>query len=122
VILVKKIMVVLFALILATSLAFAAEKPTVKATEPVGAVVETSGVIIGKVTNAIEKSLGGGKTQGSLVMADESGKTKIIPLDDTVKVLDKGFHAVTLNQLKGRKVAVEVSEKGGTATKVQEIQ
>lgn len=118
----KKIMIAVFALILATSLAFAAEKPTVKATEPVGAVVETSGVIIGKVTNAIEKSLGGGKTEGSLVMADESGKTRIIPLDDTVKVLDTGFHAVTLNQLKGRKVAVEVSKTGGKATKVQEVQ
>ena len=118
----KKIIIVVFALILATSLAYAAEKPTVKATEPVGAVVETGGVIIGTVTNAIEKSLSGGKTEGSLVMADESGKTKIIPLDNTVKILDTGFHAVTLNQLKGRKVAVEVSKEGGRATKVQEVQ
>ena len=118
----KKIVIVVFALILATSLVYAAEKPTVKATEPVGAVVETGGVIIGKITNAVEKSLGGGKTEGSLVMADESGKTRIIPLDDTVKVLDTGFHAVTLNQLKGRKVAVEVSKTGGKAMKVQEVQ
>jgi hypothetical protein len=118
---VKKIMIVVFALILATSLSYAAEKPTVKATEPVGAVVETSGVIIGKMTNAIEKSLGGGKTEGSLVLADESGKTRIIPLDDTVRVLDAGFNIVTLNQLKGRKVAVETSKKGGKATRVQEV-
>lgn len=116
----KKILTAVAALILAASLSYAAQEPTVKATEPAGAVVETTGVLIGKVTNVIEKSLGGGKTEGSLVMADDTGKTKIIPLDSTVKVLDTTFHALTLNQLKGRKVSVAVS--GGKGTTVQEVQ
>lgn len=115
----KKILIAVVALILAASMSYAAE-PTVKATEPVGAVVETSGVVVGKVTNVIEKSLGGGKTEGSLVMADSTGKTKIIPLDSTVKALDTAFHALTLNQLKGRKVSVNVA--GGKGTAVQEVQ
>jgi hypothetical protein len=118
---VNKILIAVATLVLAASLCYAADQPEPKATEPVGAVVETGGVLIGKLTNVIEKSLGGGKTEGSLVMADDSGKTRIIPLDDTVKVLDTTFHGVTLNQLKGKQVEVEVSKKGGKATKVQEV-
>jgi len=108
VILVKKILLVSLALISVTSICFAAEGNQPKATEPVGAVVETSGVVVGKITSVIEESLGGGKTKGSLVMAEDNGKTRIIPLDPTVKILDNTFHALTLNQLKkGDKVEVE---------------
>jgi len=115
----KKILIAIVAIIVAASFCYAAEKATPKATEPVGAVVETGGVIVGNVTNVIEKSLGGGKTANSLVMAQDNGKTKIIPLDNTVKALDAGFNAITLNQLKGKKVSV--STEGGKATKVQEV-
>jgi hypothetical protein len=44
----------------------------------------------------------------------------MIPLDNTVKVLDTAFHAITLNKLNGRKVSVETS-KDGTAKKIQEV-
>lgn len=103
------------------SFCYAAEEATPQATEPLGAVAETGGVIIGKLTNVIEKSLGGGKTENSLVMAEDNGKTKIVPLDNTVEALDAGFNAVTLNQLKGKTVSVEVSKTGGKATKVREM-
>ena len=115
----KKILIAIVAIMVATSLCYAAESAAPKATEPVGAVVETSGVIIGKVTNVIEKSLGGGKTANSLVLAQDNGRTKIIPLDNTVKALDAGFNAITLNQLKGKKVSV--STMGGKGTAVQEV-
>ena len=117
---VNKILIAVVALVLAVSLSYAVEEAKPIATEPVGAVVETGGVIIGKVTTVIEESLGGGKTKGSLVLAEDNGKTKMIPLDNTVKVLDAAFHAVTLNKLNGRKVSVETS-KEGTAKKIQEI-
>lgn len=114
----KKILMAIVVLMAAVAFCYAADdKP--KATEPVGAVVETTGVIIGKFTSVIEKSLGGGKTENSLVMAEDNGKTKIIPLDNTVKALDSGFHAVTLNQLKGKKVSV--ATEGGKGTTVQEV-
>ena len=110
----KKILIAVIAIIVAASLCYAAEEAKMKATEPVGAVVEASGVIVGNLTNVVEKSLGGGKQANSLVMADDSGRTKIIPLDNTVKALDAGFHAVTLNQLKvGEKVSVKYSKEGG---------
>jgi len=114
-----KILIVVAALVVAVSLCYAAEEAKPKATEPVGAVVEAGGIIVGKVTNVVEKSLGGGKTANSLVLAEDNGKTKIIPLDNTVTCLDKAFHALTLNQLKGKKVSV--TTEGGKATKVQEV-
>ena len=117
----RKVLIAIAALVLAASLCYAAEEAAPKAAEPVGAVVETGGVIVGKITNVVEKSLGGGKTANSLVMAGDNGTTKIIPLDDTVKILDTAFNALTLNQLKGKKVSVDVSREGGKATKVQEV-
>jgi len=116
---VNKILIAFVAFVLAVSLSYAAEEATPKATEPVGAVVETGGVIIGKITNVIEKSLGGGKTENSLELAEDNGKTKIIPLDNTVLYLDKAFDTFTLNQLKGKRVSV--TTEGGKATKVQEV-
>jgi len=118
---VKKIAIAVVALVLAASIGYAAEGDTLKATEPVGAVVETGGVLVGKITSVVEKSLGGGKKENSLILAEDNGTTKMIPLDNTVKCLDSAFNVLTLNQLKGKKVAVEVSKEGGKATKVQEV-
>jgi len=115
---VKRALLVIVALVVMASFCYAADDPKPRATEPLGAVVETGGIIIGKLTNVVEKSFGGGKTENSLVLAEDNGKTKIIPLDHTVTCLDKGFHAITLNQLKGRKVSVQTA--GGKVTKVQE--
>jgi len=117
----KKILIAIVAVIAAGWLCYAAQEAKPKATEPIGAVIETGGVLVGKLTNVIEKSLGGGKTENSLVVAEDNGKTKIIPLDNTVKAVDAGFHAVTLNQLKGKTVSVDVSKESGKATKVQEM-
>ena len=117
----KKFVMVAVALVLAASICYAVEGDNPKATEPVGAVVETGGVLVGKITSVIEKSLGGGKKDESLVLAEDNGTTKIIPLDNTVKCLDSVFNVLTLNQLKGKKVAVEVSKESGKATKIQEL-
>lgn len=115
----KKILITIVAVLVTASFCCAADCPKPKATEPAGAIVETGGILVGKLTNVIEKSLGGGKTENSLVMAQDDGRTKIIPLDNTVQALDAGFHAITLNQLKGRKVSV--TTESGKATKVQEV-
>jgi hypothetical protein len=112
---VKKVIIAILAIICVATLVYAADEPKPQATEPVGAVIETLGVFTGKITNVIEKSAG---NKGQLILADDSGKTKVIPLDNTVKIIDKGFHAVTLNQLKpGERVSVEQG-KGGTTVKV----
>lgn len=115
----KKILMTLIVIMVAVSFVYA-EDATPKATSPVGAVVETTGVIVGKVTSVVEKSLGGGQTENSLVVAEDNGRTKVVPLDTSVTFLDSAFHAVTLNQLKGRKVSVETSQ-AGKGMKVQEV-
>ena len=108
----KKILVAVIAVAFAASIVYAMEGDQSKANEPVGAVVETTGVFVGKITSVVEESVGANK--GSLILADESGKTKIFPVDPTVKIVDDTFNALTLNQLKkGEKVSVEYS-KGGT--------
>lgn len=114
----KKILIAIFVFVLVASFSYAAEGDKTKATEPAGAVVETGGVIVGKVTNVIEKSLGGGKTSNSLILADDSGRTKIIPLDPTVKFLDTTVDILTLHQLKGKTVSVEVAKEKATSVKV----
>ena len=114
-----KILITVVAFMLVVPLCYAAEETKPIATEPVGAVVETGGVMLGKVTSVVEKSLGGGKKENSLILAEDNGKTKIIPLDNTVLYLDKAFDTFTLNQLKGKRVSV--TTEGGKATKVQEV-
>ena len=112
----KKILIAIFVVSLVASLSYAASPEAVKdqkATEPVGAIVETLGVFIGQVSAATEKSMGGGK-EGYVTVVDETGKTKMFPVDPTVKIVDAGFNALTLNQLKkGEKVSVEYSGKSG---------
>ena len=122
----KKMIFSVLAILLIASLSYAEVGDKPKATEPIGAVIETTGFIVGRITNVIEKSLGGGKKEGSLILADDNGKTKVIPLDETVKVVDTTFHGLTLNQLnKGEKVKVELfkdtkgQEKAKTVTKVK---
>lgn len=108
----KKMLLAVIAVICVASLCYAEQGDTVKATEPVGAVVETGGVFIGKVSSAVEKSLGG---EGNVTVVDETGKTKIFPVDPTVKIIDNTFNALTLNQLKaGQKVSVEYTKEGGS--------
>ena len=108
----KKMLIAVVAVVCVASLCYAAEGDSVKATEPVGAVVETGGVFIGKVSSAVEKSLGG---KGDITVVDETGKTKVFPVDPTVKIIDNTFNALTLNQLKqGEKVSVEYTKEGGT--------
>ena len=115
----KKILVAVLVVISAASLGYAAQGDSPKATEPIGAVIETSGIIIGRITSVVEESMG--QKKASLILADENGKTRIIPLDNTVKIIDNTFHALTLNQLKkGKKVSVEVKKEKGALVRVME--
>jgi hypothetical protein len=109
---VKKMLIAVVAFVCIASLCYAAEGETAKATEPIGAVVETGGVFIGEISSAIEESMGG---KGDITVVDETGKTRIFPVDSTVKVIDNTFNALTLNQLKkGEKVSVEYTKEGGS--------
>lgn len=89
-----------------------------KATEPVGAVVETVGVFVGKIMSACEIACTG---ERKLTVENETGECKIFPFCATTKVADSTFHATTFNQLKkGEKVKVEYNEKGAQAVTVEQ--
>lgn len=84
-----------------------------KATEPVGAVVETAGVFVGKIAAMTEIAFTG---ERKLTVENETGECRIFPFCATTKIADDTFHAATFNQLKkGEKVKVEYAEEGGVA-------
>ena len=84
-----------------------------KATEPIGAVVETAGVFVGKIAAMTEIAFTG---ERKLTVENETGECRIFPFCATTKVADETFHAATFNQLKkGEKVKVEYKEELGVA-------
>jgi hypothetical protein len=112
----KKIAMALLAVMLLAGLAYAADAS--KATEPVGAVVETASVIVGKIAGVVSDATGTGK--GSIKIESATGETNVVAIDESVKILDNTLNTITLNQLKkGESVKVEKSEKGATTVSVQ---
>ncbi len=118
----KKIAIVILALVVTASFCYAAESvKSQTATEPVGAVIETTGVFVGQISSVVENSLAGGKAKSYVTVSDDTGKTRMFPVDATVKIVDAGFNAITLNQLKkGEKVSVEYSGKKAKSINVQQ--
>lgn len=104
-----KIIIAILALVLVTGLSFAAEQQkTPKATEPIGAVIETTGVFVGKIIGAAEEATTGEK---KVTVRSETGETRVFPFNETVELVDKGFHALTFNQLKpGEDVTVKIKK------------
>ena len=84
-----------------------------QATEPIGAVIETTGAIIGKILSATEIACTG---ERKIMVETESGECRIFPFCATTKVADKTFHAVTFDKLKkGETVKVDYTQTGDTA-------
>ena len=92
----NKIIVLVCALMLVCMAANAAEH-TPKATEPVGAVIETAGVFVGEIVGTAEQATTGEK---KVTVKSETGETRVFPFDETVKIVDNTFNALTFNQLK----------------------
>lgn len=92
------------------------KKPT--ATEPIGAVVETAGVFVGKIASATEIAFTG---ERKITVENETGECKIFPFHAATKVADDTFHAATFNQLqKGESVKVKYSKEDGVE-KAEEV-
>ena len=116
----KKIMIVVIALVCATSLCYAQGNNSQKANEPVGAVVEATGFFVGTVSSVAVETATGGAVKCNVTVSDENGQTKIFPVDESVKVVDATFNALTLNQLKkGESVSVEYSGDKAKSIKVE---
>ena len=76
---------------------------------------------VGTVVSVKEEEVDGKKT-GTVELQDESGETKIFPIDATVKVVDGALGAITFSDLKkGQKVAVEQAQTFESNGKVETI-
>lgn len=118
----KKIFAVIVLLVLAAAVCNAAEEGATKAAEPVGAVIEATGVFVGTVSSVVTEGVTGGQVKGSILVSSETGETKLFPVDDTVKIVDAAFNIVTLNQLKkGEKVEVQYTKAPDGAEKVSSV-
>jgi len=103
-----KIAIAILALVLVAGVSFAAAEKAPKATEPFGAVIETTGVFVGKIVGATEEALTG---ERKVTVKNDTGETRIFPFNETVELVDKGFHALTFNQLKpGEDVTVKIKK------------
>jgi len=113
----KKIVIVIFALVVISGLCYAADvEKTPKATEPIGAVIETGGVFIGKIIGSAEKATTGKK---EITVQSDTGETRVFPFAETTELVDNTFNALTFNQLKkGESVKVEYTKQGGAAKAV----
>jgi hypothetical protein len=117
----KKILLVTAVIILTAVSAHAADDNKT-ATEPLGALVEAGGVFIGTVSEVAVNIATAGQAGGAITVADEIGKTKIFPIDDTVRIVDAAVNVITLNQLKkGEKVEVQYSKAPNGAEKVSSV-
>lgn len=102
-----KIAIAILALVLVTGVSFAAEKAP-KANEPIGAVIETTGVFVGKIVGAAEEATTG---ERKVTVKSATGETRVFPFNETVELVDKGFHILTFNQLKpGDDVTVKIKK------------
>ena len=109
----KKIVLALLAVVFVASICYAEASGkshhVPKATEPIGAVIETGGVFIGTIVGAAEQATTGKK---EITVKSDTGETRIFPFDETVQFVDKTFHILTFNQLKaGEKVTVKPAVK-----------
>jgi opacity protein-like surface antigen len=117
----KKILLVTAVIMLTAASAYAADDNKT-ATEPLGAIVEASGVFIGTVSEVAVDTITVGQAKGRVTVADEAGQTKIFPVDDTVKIMDAMVNVITLNQLKkGQKVEVQYTKAPNGAEKVSSV-
>ena len=117
----KKLLLVIAVVALMAASVYAADNDKT-ATEPLGALVEASGVFVGTVTSIAVDTLTVGQAKGTVTVADESGKTRIFPVDDTVKIVDATVNVITLNQLKkGEKVEVQYTKAPNGAEKVSSV-
>lgn len=88
------------------------------ATSPIGAVVETTGVFVGKIASAVEIAVTG---ERKITVENETGECRIFPFCTTTKVVDATFNTVTFDQLKkGESVEVKYADEAGVE-KAEEV-
>lgn len=113
----NKVMTLICAIMITATACYAKDNICVlekerKAETPVGAVVEETGVFVGKITSAMEIAATG---QRQITVENQTGECRIFPFCTTTKVVDAAVGAATFNALKkGETVKVDYVTEGTT--------
>ena len=98
----KKLLLVVLALILVSSVSFAqgAKKDAPSPAKEIAEGVENLGVFIGKVVSVTVAEPAKGIKEGTVKVSDDMGNPVSYTVNSTVTILDASLNAITLNQLK----------------------
>jgi hypothetical protein len=108
----KKILVVVLALMLCGSVSFAqGAKSTGEPVKSVAKGVEAVGVFVGKVVSVTVAEPAKGVTDSTVKVSDEMGNPVSFTVNSAATITDASLNAITLGQLKeGEKVKVKASK------------
>lgn len=109
----KKLFLVLLALILASSVSFAqgANKEAPSPAKEVAKGIESVGEFVGKVVSVTVADPAKGVREGTIKIADDMGNPVSYTVNSAATIVDASLNAITLNQLKeGEKVKVKATK------------
>ena len=118
----RKIFIVLLALMLVSSVSFAqgAKKAAPSPAKEISKGIENVGAFVGKVISVTVADPAKGIEKGTIKVADKMGNPVSYTVNSTAMILDASLNAVTLNQLKeGETVKVAAEGKEAKAIAVQ---
>ena len=102
----KKIVMIMLALVFVSSVSFAQAGDAVKAT------AKTTKAVVGKVVKVTVADPAKGVKTGAVTVADAVGKTTTYTVNSTAKILGTSLDVITLNKLKiGDKISIAPTEK-----------
>jgi hypothetical protein len=108
----KKVIAVLLVLAVMGSFAYAADEMAATG-DAVATIVESPFVVTGKVLNVVT----GQDNVGTVTVSNDSGETKVFPIDQTVQIVDASMTVATLGVIKsGDTVTVEGTKAGDKET------
>jgi hypothetical protein len=111
----KKILLVVLAIMLVSSVSFAqsSEKAMPTPAKEIAKGVETVGEFVGKVVSVTVADPAKGLREGTIKVADKMGNPVSYTVNSAATIVDASFNAITLNQLKEGSMIKVKAEKTG---------
>ena len=115
----KKVALVLIAIVFVAGMAFAQDNKVVAGTKK---VVSDTGVAVGTLTNVTLAEPAKGIANGTVAVADTTGKTAYYTVTQSTKIVGATLDVLTLNQLKiGDKLKIKTKEGSDEASAIKVI-
>jgi len=109
----KKVLLVVLALMLVSSVAFAqgANKEAASPVKEIAKGIESTGEFVGKVVSVTVADPAKGLREGTIKVADQMGNPVSYTVNSAATIVDASFNAITLNQLKEGSMVKVKAEK-----------